>query len=70
MSFAKHMDELKRANPKLFAAKKIQISPDALEIQMRRAYDAGHADALVLAKQLSEMEQARKPLFESVFGKF
>jgi hypothetical protein len=69
MSFQKHMGELRHANRKLFAAAKIQLSPDALEVQLRRAYGAGYADALNLAKQISEMEQARRPLFETLFGK-
>lgn len=52
------------------------MTPAALEHQLRKAYERGHADALVMAKELGRLAGAKgqtyrrqKSLFERIFGK-
>lgn len=69
MSYSTFIDELILKNAALFAAGKIKISPDAFAAQLRRAYDAGYADATRLHQQIAEIEARRKSVFENIFGK-
>ena len=47
MTFPDYLARLEKANPRLFAAKEIKMTPSALIEQIQRAYQAGanHAPA-------------------------
>lgn len=50
--------KLRSKNPQLFAATKIQITPDNLEKLVRQAYEEGYKNGIT-----------SKSLFETLFGK-
>jgi len=41
MNQEQYIQEKKRANPKLFAAEKMQMTPATFELQLRLAFEAG-----------------------------
>lgn len=45
MTFEEFEDKLKDANPRVFAATEIKINVASFRKQLRRAYDAGAAEA-------------------------
>lgn len=68
MNFESFLSELKRANPKLFAAEKIEIKINSLEVQLKRAYDAGHEHGLKFGKDLGSFNKNNMgDLFGGIF---
>jgi hypothetical protein len=65
MNWTKFEEQLRRRNPELFKAKKIQMTPDALLFQLRRAWDAGHEEAMETVDRVNRT----KSLFGQVFGR-
>lgn len=45
MTFPDYLAELEAANPHLFGARQIILTPDSLRKQLRRAYEAGASEA-------------------------
>jgi hypothetical protein len=45
MTFPNYLDRLQKANPRLFAAREIKMTPSAFIEQVQRAYQAGEAEA-------------------------
>ena len=45
MTFPDYLARLQKANPRLFAAREIKMTPSAFIEQLRRAYDAGAGEA-------------------------
>ena len=58
MSANGYIANLKRKNPRIFAAKEIKLTAESFEKQVRAAFESGHASG-----------KATKSIFEEVFGK-
>lgn len=61
MNATDFVNAVKARNPKLFAAKKIQLSPQELEQQLKNAWWSGHEEGDRSARE-------EKSLFEIIFG--
>lgn len=69
MTFEKFMRELESSNPKIFRAERITITVASFRFQLKRAFDAGYADANLFHQNMKNMVGGKDDgLFETLFG--
>lgn len=70
MTFEVFLEEMERANPKLFRAERISITVVSFKAQLRRAFDCGSKHSDSFHKDLKNMVGGNSDagLFESLFG--